>query len=137
MNANLDSREWRRCHLPETLSWIQSSSITLIGDILIGICMNIIGITPIDVLSHIRMIWDTEMANLQNIRDATEEPIYGIVAGDEPPPPPRIKMYYYFQLNTKHCISLHRAIYIFYNISRRAPHRFDCYLLNICGMLYG
>ena len=76
VNANLDSREWRRCHLPETLSWIHSSSITLIGDILIGIVMHIIGITPIDVLVRIGMIWDTEMANLPNIRDATEGPIY-------------------------------------------------------------
>ena len=74
--------------------------------------MHISGITPIDVLVHIRMVWDTEMANLPYIRDATEEPIYGNVAGDEPPPPPRIKMDYYFQLNTKHGISLHRAVYL-------------------------
>ena len=72
--------------------------------------------------------------NLHCIRDATEEPIYGIVAGDEPPPPPRIKMDYYFQLNTEHGISLHRAVYLFDSLSRRAAHRFDRYFLNICGM---
>ena len=74
------------------------------------------------------------MANLHYIREATEELIYGIVAGDERPPPPRIKMDYYFQLNTKHGISLQRAVYLFVSLSRRRPYRFDSYLLNICGM---
>ena len=48
--------------------------------------------------------------------------------------PPATKIDYYFQLNTKHGISLQRAEYLFNNISRRAPYLFDRYLKNICGM---
>ena len=58
--------------------------------------MLFIGIEPIDILAHIRMLWMTEMANLLIIREASGAPIYGSVAGDEPPPPPRTNMDYYF-----------------------------------------
>ena len=109
VNTNLDGPEWRRCHLPETLSWIQNTSIIMICDLIVGIVMHMMGISPIDVLAHIRMIWETEMANRLKIRDAKGEPIYGTVAGDEPPPPPQTKFAYYFQLNTTYGISLHRA----------------------------
>ena len=37
VNAMLDNPDWRRCHLPETLSWVHSTSITLICDIYIYI----------------------------------------------------------------------------------------------------
>ena len=96
VNANLDGPDWRRCHLPETLSWTKSSSITRIGDLIVGIVMHMTGISPIDVLAHIRMIWETEMMNRKKINDAKGEPIYGTVAGDEPPPPPQTKFAYYF-----------------------------------------
>ena len=52
VNAMLDNPDWRRCHLPETLSWVHSTSITLIGDILVAIIMLFIGIEPIDILAH-------------------------------------------------------------------------------------
>ena len=42
-------------------------------------------------------------------------------------------MDYYFQFNTTHGISLHRAVYLFGSLSLRAPHRSDRYLQNICG----
>ena len=58
------------------------------------------------------MLWETEIMNRLKIRDATGEPIYGTVAGDEPPPPPQTKFAYYFQLNTKHCISIYRAVVV-------------------------
>ena len=77
--------------------------------------MNFIGIEPIDILAHIRFIWETEMANLLCISEVCDAPIYGSVAGEEPPPPPKAKMDYYFQLNTKHGISLRRAQYLFNN----------------------
>ena len=96
--------------------------------------MLFIGIEPIDILAHIRMIWKTEIANLHIIREASDAPIYGSVAGDEPPQPPRTKIDYDFQLNTKHGISLRRAEYLFNSLSRRAPYWFDPYLKNICGM---
>ena len=106
VNAMLDNPDWRRCHLPETLSWVHSTSITLIGDILVAIIMLFVGIEPIEILAHIRMMWENEIANLPTLRAARDAPIYGSVAGDEPPPPPRTKIYYYLQLNTKHGISL-------------------------------
>ena len=84
--------------------------------------MNFIGIKPISILAHIRFIWETEMANLQCISEACDAPIYGSVAGEEPPPPPKTKMDYYFQLNTKHVISLQRAQYLFNGLSRRTPY---------------
>ena len=71
--------------------------------------------------------------NRPNIRDATGEPIYGTVAGDEPPPPPQTKFAYYFQLKTRHCISLHRTVYLFNNLSNKMHHRIDRYLKHICG----
>ena len=74
----------------------------MIGDLIVGIVMHMMGISPIDVLAHIRMIWETDMANRPKIRDAKGEPIYGTVAGDEPPPPPQTKFAYYFKLNSKH-----------------------------------
>ena len=100
----------------------------MIGNLIVGIVMHMMGITPIDVLAHIRMIWEIEMVSHPKIRDATGEPIYGTVAGDEPPPPPQTKFAYYFQLNTKHCISLHRAVYLFNNLSNKLHHRIDRYL---------
>ena len=103
----------------------------MIGDLIVGIVMHMTGISLIDVLAHIRMIWETEMANRQKIRDVKGEPIYGTVVGDEPPQPPPTKFAYNFQLNTKHGISLHRAVYLFDSFSRRAAHRFDRYLVNM------
>ena len=100
----------------------------MIGDLIVGIVMHMMGITPIDVLAHVRMIWETETMNRQNIRDATGEPIYGTVAGDEPPPPPQTKFAYYFQLNTKHCILLHGAEYMFNSLSNKLAYRIDRYL---------
>ena len=99
--------------------------------------MNFIGIEQIDILAHIRMVWETEIANLLTIREACDAPIYGSVAGDEPPPPPKTKMDYYFQLNTKHGISLQRAQYLFNGLSHRSPYWLDRYLKNICGMSDG
>ena len=43
-------------------------------------------------------------------------------------------MDYYFQLNTKHGISLQRAQYLFNGLSRRTPYWLDRYVKNICGM---
>ena len=73
------------------------------------------------------------MTNRVKIRDATGEPIYGTVAGDEPPPPPQTKFAYYFKLNTKHCVSLHRAEYMFNSLSNKLAYRIDRYLQHICG----
>ena len=67
------------------------------------------------------------MMNRPKNRDATGEPIYGTVAGDEPPPPPPTKFAYYVQLNTRHCISLHRAVHLFKSLSNRSHHRIECY----------
>ena len=91
VNANLTNSNWRRCHLPESLAWLRSGSVTMIGDLIIGIVIHMMGITPMDVLAHIRMICETDMMNRLKIRDATGEPIYGTVAGDEPPPLPQTK----------------------------------------------
>ena len=43
-------------------------------------------------------------------------------------------MDYFFQLNTKHWISLQRAQYLFNGLSRRTTFLLDRYLKNICGM---
>ena len=64
----------------------------MIWDFVIGIVMYMTGITPVDLLAHIRMTWEKDMMNRNKISDATGEPIYGTVAGDEPAPPPQTKL---------------------------------------------
>ena len=55
----------------------------------------LIGVTPRDILAHIRMIYATELENLQILNRAINLPLYGYVVGDEPPPPPRTNVEYY------------------------------------------
>ena len=80
------------------------------------------------------MIYDTEMEDLPTLSRAVNAPLYGYVVGDEPPPPPRTKVEYYFQLNSKHCLSLQRAEYLFNCFSSKQQWFFDDYMKHICNM---
>ena len=94
INAMLDNPEWNRRHVPNSLSWLHSESVTLICDLVVAIIMELIEVTPQDILAHIRMIYVTEMENLPTLSQAVNLQLYGYVVGDEPPPPPRTKVEY-------------------------------------------
>ena len=86
---------------------------------MVGCLMKLMGIAPLVILVHIRMTWMKDMRDRPNICDVRGETISGTIAGDEPPPPPQTMFAYYFQFNTKYCISLHRATYLFDDLSKR------------------
>ena len=56
VNAMLDNPTWNPRHVPEALSWLHGESVTLLGDFVVAIIMDLIGVTPQDILAHIRMI---------------------------------------------------------------------------------
>ena len=134
INAMLDSPAWNPRHVPNSLTWIHSESVTLIGDLVVSIIMEILDISPQKILAHIRIIYDTEIEDLPTLSRAVNAPLYGYLVGDEPPPPPRTKVEYYFQLNSKHCLSLKRAEYLFNSLSSKQQLFFDDYMKNICNM---
>ena len=88
----LDSPAWNPRHVPNSLNWIHSESVTLIGDLVVSIIMGILNISPQKILAHIRMIYETEMENLPTLNRAANAPLYGYLVGDEPPPPLRAKV---------------------------------------------
>ena len=92
INAMLDSPAWNPRHVPKSLSWLHSESVTLICDLVVSIIMEILNISPQKILAHIRMIYDTEMENLPTLSRAANAPLYGYLVGDEPPPPPHAKV---------------------------------------------
>ena len=128
----LDNPTWNPRHVPEALFWLLSESVTLLGDFVVAIIMDLIGVTQQDILAHIRMIYVTEMENLPTLGQAVNSLLYGYVVGDEPPPPPCTTVEYYFQLNSKHGLSLKRAEYLFNSLSNKQPWFFYDYMKNIC-----
>ena len=64
INTMLDNPVWNPRHVPWSLSWIHSESITLIGDLMVAIIMEILNISPQRLMAHIRKICATELAFL-------------------------------------------------------------------------
>ena len=61
IHAMLDSPAWNPRHVPNSLSWLHSESVTLICDLVVSIIMELLEISPQKILAHIRMIYATEM----------------------------------------------------------------------------
>ena len=68
---------------------MRSSSISLLGDMVVATILDIMLITAADMLAHIKNTWRKDMKNKPKIKYYTA-PLHGAFSGDTPPPPPLI-----------------------------------------------
>ena len=72
INDNIEGSAWRRTHIPDPLSWMRSSSITLLGDVVVAAFFDFMRITAAGVFSHIKNTWRTDMEGKPTLSDHAE-----------------------------------------------------------------